>query len=483
MKVQKSILAAIALLSPIAIATPKILAQPIVPANDGTSTVVTPQGNQFNITGGQLSGNGDNLFHSFQQFGLSENQIANFLSSPNIRNILGRVSGGDPSIINGLIQVTGGSSNLFLMNPAGIVFGPNAALNIPADFTATTATSIGFETGQFYGFGANDYSALVGEPQFFDFAAINPGTIINQGHLTLESGHDLSLLGGTIINTGSLTTPDGNLLIATVPGEHRVRISQPGHLLSLEIPLDSLSSEVPFNPLDLPKLLAGSQEIVDATEVSINENGEVVLSAAPLRLEPGDIAVHQTDSGQMSITSQNATLSAANNLFLNGSQLETTGDLNLLAGHILQVRDSDIPFLAKSGGDLTLQGHRAIDIVALNHPDNATALQAVGDITLISPEISLDTHLAAENVSFFNQSGESGDFISLYDPIFSANGDVNFGNYTGRSLKIEAGGSNCGRKYHNYWPRYDPKQLYRSRCRNSQKFGGVNFAIGRQFPG
>jgi filamentous hemagglutinin family protein len=218
MKYYQSILAAIALLSPIAIATPKILAQPIVPANDGTSTVVTPQGNQFNITGGQLSGNGDNLFHSFQQFGLSENQIANFLSSPNIRNILGRVSGGDPSIINGLIQVTGGSSNLFLMNPAGIVFGPNAALNIPADFTATTATSIGFETGQFYGFGANDYSALVGEPQFFDFAAINPGTIINQGHLTLESGHDLSLLGGTIINTGSLTTPDGNLLIATVPG-------------------------------------------------------------------------------------------------------------------------------------------------------------------------------------------------------------------------------------------------------------------------
>jgi hypothetical protein len=194
----------------------------------------------------------------------------------------------------------------------------------------------------------------------------------------------------------------------------------------------------------LPKLLAGSQEIVDATEVSINENGEVVLSAAPLRLEPGDIAVHQTDSGQMSITSQNATLSAANNLFLNGSQLETTGDLNLLAGHILQVRDSDIPFLAKSGGDLTLQGHRAIDIVALNHPDNATALQAVGDITLISPEISLDTHLSAENVAIFNEAGDSGDFISLYDPIFSANGDVNFGNYTGRSLKIEAGGQIVG---------------------------------------
>ncbi len=49
-----------------------VQAQPIVEANDGTGTFVNPEGNQFNIDGGQLSGDGANLFHSFQKFGLSE---------------------------------------------------------------------------------------------------------------------------------------------------------------------------------------------------------------------------------------------------------------------------------------------------------------------------------------------------------------------------------------------------------------------------
>ena len=101
-------------------------AQPITSAPDGTGTVVTQDGNRFDIHGGSLSGDGANLFQSFQQFGLSDGQIANFLSNPQIRNILGRVTGGDASLINGLIQVSGGNSNLFLINPAGIVFGPNA---------------------------------------------------------------------------------------------------------------------------------------------------------------------------------------------------------------------------------------------------------------------------------------------------------------------------------------------------------------------
>nr|RNJ67960.1 MAG: filamentous hemagglutinin N-terminal domain-containing protein [Leptolyngbya sp. IPPAS B-1204] len=107
-------------------------AQRITPARDGTGTVVNRQGNRIDISGGTRSRDNANLFHSFEQFGLSREQIANFLSRPDIRNILGRVVGGDASVINGLIRVTGGNSNLYLMNPAGIVFGPNARLDVPA---------------------------------------------------------------------------------------------------------------------------------------------------------------------------------------------------------------------------------------------------------------------------------------------------------------------------------------------------------------
>ncbi|MBE9039539.1 hypothetical protein IQ235_01850, partial [Oscillatoriales cyanobacterium LEGE 11467] len=58
---------------------PASLAQSITPANDGTGTSITPEGDRIDIGGGQLSEDGANLFHSFEEFGLSEGQIANFL--------------------------------------------------------------------------------------------------------------------------------------------------------------------------------------------------------------------------------------------------------------------------------------------------------------------------------------------------------------------------------------------------------------------
>jgi filamentous hemagglutinin family protein len=174
----------------------EIQAQPIVPAPDRTGTIVTPDGDRINITGGQTSRDGTNLFHSFQQFGLSEGQTANFISNPAIRNILGRVVGGNPSLINGLIQVTGGNSNLFLINPSGIIFGPNASLNLPAAFTATTATNIGFDSSWFHATGANDYSMLLGTPSVFSFNYDQPGSIINAGNLAVLPGQNITLIGG-----------------------------------------------------------------------------------------------------------------------------------------------------------------------------------------------------------------------------------------------------------------------------------------------
>ena len=108
-----------------------------------TNTLVTPSGQVFNVTGGATAGT--NLFHSFSQFGLTQGQTANFQTSAGITNVLSRVTGGSASVINGRIQLSGSTgANLYLMNPAGIIFGNNAQINVPADFVATTADSIGF---------------------------------------------------------------------------------------------------------------------------------------------------------------------------------------------------------------------------------------------------------------------------------------------------------------------------------------------------
>jgi filamentous hemagglutinin family protein len=69
---------------------------------------------------------GGNLFHSFGQFGLVSGETAAFSGPPTINNVIGRVTGGNPSSVNGTIQSNIAGANLFLINPSGIVFGPNA---------------------------------------------------------------------------------------------------------------------------------------------------------------------------------------------------------------------------------------------------------------------------------------------------------------------------------------------------------------------
>src|SRR5262245_21556115 len=97
---------------------------------------------QFNITGGTRPGGGTNLFHSFGNFNVPNNNIANFLNNSGLptSNILGRVTGGNVSNIFGTIQTTGfGNANLFLMNPAGFLFGPTATVNVGGMMTFTRA--------------------------------------------------------------------------------------------------------------------------------------------------------------------------------------------------------------------------------------------------------------------------------------------------------------------------------------------------------
>ena len=257
-----------------------VSAQSITSAEDGTATIVTPDGNRFDIHGGSLSGDGKNLFHSLQKFGLNEGQIANFLSNPQIRNILTRVVGGDASVINGLIQVTGGNSNLFIMNPAGIIFGPNSQLNVPADFFATTATGIGFaDNNWFNAFGENDYQNLIGTPSEFAFDISQAGAIVNAGDLAVGEGKNLTLLGGNVINTGKISAPGGNITITAVEGTNRVRIEKEGHLLSLELelPRDDQGQEIAIAPKDLPALLTGT-DTEEATGLTANSDGTVTLN-------------------------------------------------------------------------------------------------------------------------------------------------------------------------------------------------------------
>ena len=333
----------------ISLPQPSTPGQSLSPAADGTGTVVTPNGNQFDIYGGSLSADGANLFHSFEQFGLSSEQTANFLSSPEIQNILGRVVSGDPSVINGLIEVTGSNSNLFLLNPAGIIFGPDAILNIPADFFATTATGIGFGGDSWFNaLGNNDYPSLIGTPSQFAFDLSQPGTIINAGSLAVQPGHNLTLVGGNVINTGDITAPGGNISIAAVPGENLVRITQAGHLLSLEIepPRDDGGKLLGINPVDLPALLTGPLQGVE-TGLSLTPSGEVQLanSGTTIPHEAGTTII----SGSLDIS--NPSLTTNNQQPTTNNQQQIT-----ILGNKIGLIDAQIDASGTNGGGTVLIG-------------------------------------------------------------------------------------------------------------------------------
>ena len=247
--------------------------QPITPARDGTNTrVIRRRNNQFNIRGGQLSEDGANLFHSFEKFGLRKGQIANFLSNPNIQNILGRVTGGDASIINGLIQVTGGNSHLFLLNPAGFIFGANAQINVPGSFFYTRATAVGFDNNTWFNaVGENNWSELVGTPNKLRFEIGDLGNFPRLENLAIADGESLTI-----------AAPQGDISVQTIPQNKLIRISRTGHILSLEIPLQD-SSFTPNSPvpvaLSLPSLITGGNG-GNANQINVNRSGELILTGS-----------------------------------------------------------------------------------------------------------------------------------------------------------------------------------------------------------
>ncbi|MGL5511237.1 MAG: filamentous hemagglutinin N-terminal domain-containing protein, partial [Microcoleaceae cyanobacterium] len=251
---------------------------PITPTADNTGTIVHPQGDRWQIEGGSYNSDRTNLFHSFQRFNVPNGQTANFLATPQLKNILGRVTGGEASFINGLIQVTGGKANLFLMNPAGMIFGPNASLNIPAAFTATTATGMGFANIWWQGIGTNNYENLLGSPNSFAFSLSQPGVIVNQANLAVNPGESINLFGGVVVNTGNLTATGGNITLTAVAGEQILRIAQNGHLLNLEVAPLGTVGQIPLGdnitPLTLPALLTGNSQD-HATTISVNNLGQV----------------------------------------------------------------------------------------------------------------------------------------------------------------------------------------------------------------
>ncbi|MBD2559719.1 MULTISPECIES: two-partner secretion domain-containing protein [Nostoc] len=350
------------------------------------------------ITGGATRGG--NLFHSFQEFNISEGRGGYFFSpNADIQNILARVTGNNPSEILGRLGTFGNSSpNLFLINPNGIVFGKSASLDVDGSFLGTTANSLVFDNGV-------EFSAT--NPQAPPLLAINvpiglqfgsqPGSITSQavirnsrgniiGGLDVGSGSTLALIGGEItLNDSFLSTQNGQVKLGAVGGNTTVGLNVNGSSLGFKLPenfgrapisltnatifatgvngaIELFGGKIELNGSFLYGSNGGSI-VVDATQLSLDNNSAIqsatfgAARGGNIQIQASD-AVTLTNSSRIFSSSGAPATGSSGDVTINAEKITITGDGNTQNSSGIVVNTIG----AGNSGNLTLNATESVNI-------------------------------------------------------------------------------------------------------------------------
>ncbi len=417
------------------------IAQAQITPDGSFQTTVTPTApGQSLISGGKALG--DRLFHSFSEFSVPTGGAAIFNSSPKITTIFSRITGDTASNIDGLLR-TPPQTSLYLLNPNGLIFGPNAALSIGGSFVGTTADTVQFEDGSY--FGRNDdslshqtNSLLTIQPSALQFSSATPASISQQSQL--------QFFGQAI---GLNVNPDSSLILAggeiALPGGAMTSLG--GHL-----ELVSLSEAGTVNLVGTDKLNNQLQTQVPSDirlgSITLSQDAQIAVPATPggsIALKGGDITITNSkvlggileffSPGQADQQAGNVELLAQGNVSLDGSQLL-----------------SDVfPNATGNSGKLRIE---AQDIAISNGTLLSSSVQGIGNSggleLQVSNSITIDAQLSNGDVSHIitgvlpNGVGNAGGLhiktgdLSLYNGGFIAGSTLGEGR--GGEINIQASG-------------------------------------------
>ncbi|MBN3907174.1 MAG: filamentous hemagglutinin N-terminal domain-containing protein [Nostoc sp. NMS1] len=360
---------------------------------DGTleseSSIITPKlinGQLIDqIDGGAVRGT--NLFHSFEQFSISAERTAYFNNAIDIQNIISRVTGNSISKIDGILKANG-TANLFLINPNGIIFGPNASLNIGGSFVASTASSLNFADGTKFSATSPQTTPLLtlSVPIGLQFGATaapirnqsqaSPDDAVNilgQGvGLQVQRGKTLALIGGDItLEGGNITARGGRVELGSVAGNSLVSLSptNEGWVLGYEGVQNFQNIEL-IQLNKIPSIVdthGNGSGNIHLQGGLVRVAGSLLILVNPLRLQSGgNLTVNASDSVVIEQDSQLFTQSFSNansgNINVNtkklvvksGAQLQ--GQLTINASDSVElIGGTTIPVL-RDGSDLISSG-------------------------------------------------------------------------------------------------------------------------------
>ncbi len=209
---------------------------------------------------------GNNLFHSFQRFNINKGEQATFTGSAAIANVISRVTGGQISNINGLLKSTIGQADFYFLNPAGVVFGANAQIDVPSSFYLSSADELRFTDGSIYSASNPAASTLtIAQPEAFGFLGNQTGNIIIQhSNLSLSAGSTLSVSSSELqIDNTQIGINSGNIQLAAV-GTNPVEVDLSGEVSNLaqgELVINNSRIDVAGSGAGSIKIRSGASEI------------------------------------------------------------------------------------------------------------------------------------------------------------------------------------------------------------------------------
>jgi filamentous hemagglutinin family protein len=383
-----------------------------------TNSIVSPDANTSLITGGTQAGG--NLFHSFEQFSIPTGTGAFFNNNLDIQNIFSRVTGGSISNIDGFIRANG-TANLFLLNPNGIIFGPNASLDLGGSFVGSTADRLLFQDGTYYSATETQTVPLltINVPIGLQFGG-NPGEIINRSQafdsqtntiagIQVTSGNTLALVGGNInVEGGVMRAIDGHLELGSVGANSRVNLTASGNLFALDY-----SNVKDFQDIQLSQQAQVSVGDRGLRELNIQGRNILLTDNSVIRMESSGSSV----GGNMTIrSSETISLQNSSSIRIELFSLGQSGRLTLETGQLLMGNGSTVAaqtLNAGRGGNIAIRAN-SIELVGtapIGFPITAIIALArstgdVGDIDIETDRLSVQDGAAI--VATTTRSGDAG---------------------------------------------------------------------------